>query len=45
MNKLNNLTIQEFSDSYIELSREYIDAMIEATPCEYYARICAFIGC
>jgi hypothetical protein len=22
----------------------YIAAMIESTPCEYYARLCAFVG-
>jgi hypothetical protein len=27
-----------------DFSIEYLQAMIDSTPCEYYARICAFIG-
>lgn len=27
-----------------EFSTAYIDAMIEATPNEYYARLCALVG-
>jgi hypothetical protein len=34
--------IQEFNQ--LDFSIEYINAMIDATPCEYYARLCAFIG-
>jgi hypothetical protein len=28
----------------LDFSREFLQAMIDATPCEYYARLCAFIG-
>lgn len=28
----------------IDFDHNYIDAMIDASPCEYYARICAFVG-
>jgi hypothetical protein len=33
---------QEFNQ--VDFSQEFLQAMIDATPCEYYARLCAFVG-
>jgi hypothetical protein len=34
--------IQKFNP--LDFSQEYLQAMIDVTPCEYYARIVAFVG-
>jgi hypothetical protein len=42
--KLNTLTIQ--GQYFVnEFSKEYMDAMRESTPNEFYARLCAIFGC